>query len=273
MLSVSAKSDTKWLVQTSEALRYTGCAVVTDVLSPELVRLTRDAMYRAQELIHQEIGRERLDRAGEIGVLRLMPRYDPFFLELLAIPEMIAVVDQTVSETAVLHLQNGFILPPQEPSASAGFQHTFHRDFPRHLHGYIASLNVMLTLDEFTATNGGTLVVPGTHQRSERPDELYLDAAATPVECPAGAMIVFDSTLWHAAGPNRSRRDRVAINHQFTRSFFKQQIDYVRALGDELVSSQPPRIQQLLGWYTRVVTSLNEYYRPKEERLYRSGQG
>jgi ectoine hydroxylase-related dioxygenase (phytanoyl-CoA dioxygenase family) len=273
VLSVSAKSDTKWLVQTVEALRYAGCVVVTDVLSPEIIQRTRAAMYRTQEEIHREVGRERLDRAGEVGVLRLMPRYDPFFLELLAIPEMIAVVDRVLSDTAILHLQNGFILPPQDPSASAGFQHSFHRDFPRHLHGYMASLNVMLTLDDFTATNGGTLVVPGTHQRPGRPDQLYMTTAAAAVECPAGAMIVFDSTVWHAAGPNRSDRDRVAINHQFTRSFFKQQVDYVRALGDDVVCSQPPRTQQLLGWYTRVVTGLDEYYRPAEERLYRSGQG
>jgi ectoine hydroxylase-related dioxygenase (phytanoyl-CoA dioxygenase family) len=86
-------------------------------------------------------------------------------------------------------------------------------------------------------------------------------------------MLVFDSTLWHAAGANTSGRDRVAINHQFTRSFFKQQVDYVRALGDEIVLAQQPRTQQLLGWYTRVVKSLDEYYRPAEERLYRGGQG
>ena len=86
-------------------------------------------------------------------------------------------------------------------------------------------------------------------------------------------MIVFDSTLWHAAGSNTSGRDRLAINHQFTRSFIKQQIDYVRALGDEAVRRQPPRTQQLLGWYTRVVTSLDEYYQPEERRLYRRGQG
>jgi len=29
----------------------------------------------------------------------------------------------------------------------------------------------------------------------------------------------------------------------------------------------------LLGWDTRVVTSLDEYYRPPGERLYKSGQG
>ena len=39
-------------------------------------------------------------------------------------------------------------------------------------------------------------------------------------------MLVFDSTLWHAAGQNVSGRDRLAINQQFTRSYVKQQVDY-----------------------------------------------
>ena len=65
----------------------------------------------------------------------------------------------------------------------------------------------------------------------------------------------------------------MSINHQFTRSFFKQQIDYVRLLGDDSIEPLLPRTQQLLGWYTRVVTSLDEYYRPAHERLYRGGQG
>ena len=86
-------------------------------------------------------------------------------------------------------------------------------------------------------------------------------------------MFIFDSTLWHAAGPNISGKDRLAINQQFTRSYIKQQIDYVRALGDQCVLAQQPRTQQLLGWYTRVVTSLDEFYRPEKERLYRRGQG
>jgi ectoine hydroxylase-related dioxygenase (phytanoyl-CoA dioxygenase family) len=86
-------------------------------------------------------------------------------------------------------------------------------------------------------------------------------------------MLVFDSTLWHRGGHNRSARDRLAVNHQFTRSYVKQQIDYVRALGAPVIEALPPRSQQLLGWYTRVVTSLDEYYRPAQQRLYRAGQG
>jgi ectoine hydroxylase-related dioxygenase (phytanoyl-CoA dioxygenase family) len=273
VLTVSAKSDPDWLSAIMEALRYEGCAVLADVLSPELIARTRAAMYEVRERIVEEIGQERLDRAAEVGVVRVMPRYDPFFLELIALPEMLQIVDLTVSDTAVMHLQNGLILAPWDASIDKVFQLTFHQDFPRHMNGYIASINGMLAIDQFTAENGGTLVVPGTHQRPGTPDRGYLESSAVAVECPAGSLIVFDSTLWHAAGRNMTDRDRVAINLMYTRSFFKQQVDYVRALGDELVLAQPPRVQQLLGWYTRVVTNLDEFYRPSEERLYRSKQG
>jgi ectoine hydroxylase-related dioxygenase (phytanoyl-CoA dioxygenase family) len=275
VFTVHCKRDPDWLPKALEALQQLGYALVEGVLDPVEVEDTRARMYDVQRAIREDVGPERLERAGELGVLRLMAAYDEHFLSLLQLPELLEVVDATVSPTAILHLQNGFILPPQPGGNGRGgtFQQSYHRDFPRYLNGYLCSVNTLLALDDFTDANGGTIVVPGTHQRPERPDDRFLEAAAESVECQAGTAIVFDSTLWHAAGTNRSGADRVGINQQFTRSFFKQQIDYVRALGDEVVVRQPERVQQLLGWYTRVVTSLDEYYQPAERRLYRAGQG
>jgi ectoine hydroxylase-related dioxygenase (phytanoyl-CoA dioxygenase family) len=267
-----ARTDEQWLAKTMGCLRHLGFALVEGVLDNNQIEKTREAMYRVHARIREDVGSDRLRRAGEFGVLRNMVAYDDHFLRLLELPEMLTVVDATISPTAILHLQNGFVLPSVDGETES-FQHTFHMDFPRYMNGYLASLNVMLTIDGYTALNGGTIVAPGTHHRSERPSDAYLEAAQVPVECGPGAMVVFDSTLWHAAGQNRSGSDRLGINHQFTRSFIKQQIDYIRVLGDEKVEAQPPRTQQLLGWYTRVVTSLDEYYQPAEKRLYRSGQG
>ena len=239
-----------------------------------LLARTRDAMYAVQARSRGEIVQERLDRAGELGVLRIMPRYDDSLLGLLELEPVLAIVDRIVSPTAILHLQNGLILPSTtELQAGKHFQTSFHQDFRRHLNGYVASVNTFLAIDDFTSENGATLLVPGSHQRAQPPEAEVMEATAAPALCPAGSMIVFDSTLWHAAGINVSGADRLAVNQQFTRSFIKPQIDYVRALGDEAVLRQRPRTQQLLGWYTRVVTSLDEYYRPADERLYRGGQG
>jgi len=266
--------DSNWANQVLEQVRTSGYAVVKSVLSDSFLEATRDAMYRVHDAIRRDVGEQRLQRAGELGVLRLMLKYDPLFFKFLEIPELLALIDESISNTAIMHLQNGFILPSlpvgEPPSI---FQNTFHQDFPRVLNGYIASINIMFAVDEFSKETGATSFVPGTHQMTTPPTLDYLKQNAISVECPAGSMIVFDSTLWHAAGANTSGHDRLAINHQFTRSYIKQQIDYVRALSDPVVLNQPPRTQQLLGWYTRVVTSLDEYYVSEGERLYRKGQG
>jgi ectoine hydroxylase-related dioxygenase (phytanoyl-CoA dioxygenase family) len=271
MPTTDCRADRDWLRACGRAVRDQGYCVVESVLSAGGIERARQAMYRAQRAIVAEVGAARLERAGEVGVLRLMMRFEPALLGFLELPELLAVVDAHLSPTAILHLQNGFILPSSIPQDA--FQFRFHQDFPRVLNGYLMSINAFFALDDFDRSNGGTWVVPGTHQRSARPDDAHLEGAKVCVECRAGAMIVFDSTLWHCAGRNVSGHDRLAINHQFTRSYLKQQIDYVRALGDEALARLPPRSQQLLGYYTRVVTSLDEYYRSGDERLYRAGQG
>jgi ectoine hydroxylase-related dioxygenase (phytanoyl-CoA dioxygenase family) len=274
MLSLSSHSEKDWLDRSLAALADDGCFVVTDVLDDGFREQTREAMYRAQGAIRDEVGQERLERAGELGVLRLMVQFEGHFLRFLELPEVLAVVDSTVSPTAILHLQNGLVLPSfPRGEVPATFQTTFHQDFPRYLEGYLASINLFFAIDEFREDNGATIVAPGTHQRRARPPDEELEEKRVPVVCPAGSMLVFDSTLWHAAGANVSGRDRLAINHQFTRSFIKPQMDYVRALGADKVLEQPDRTQQLLGWYTRTPTSLDDFYQPTERRLYRSGQG
>lgn len=262
------------LGKTLDDLHKVGYAIVEGVIPPAMVRETAGRMVLVRDRIVAAMGADRLRKAGELGVLRLMMKYDPFFTRYLEVPKILAVIDATVSPTAIMHLQNGFILPSYLPGeAPEVFQNNFHMDFRRLLNGYLASVNVLIAVSDFTPESGSTVVVPESHQTTENPDRDELERRAVSLACPAGSMIVFDSTLWHAAGRNVSGRDRLSINHQFTRSWIKPQIDYVRGLGDDLILSLPDRSQQLLGWYTRVVTSLDKYYRPAGERLYRAGQG
>lgn len=274
MNRVDCKSNSDWLETTLCSVRDVGYCIVENAIPGPVLHETTEMLYSVQSKIHSLIGRERLQKSGELGVLRLMMQYEPFFTKYLEIPELLAVIDSTVSNTAIMHLQNGFILPSMpESQTPAVFQNQFHMDFRRLLNGYLASINCFIAVSDFHPSNGATLLVPGSHQKTEHPNFNYLERHKIQIQCPAGSMIVFDSTLWHASGRNHSDRDRLSINHQFTRSWIKPQIDYVRALGESFIMSQPPRTQQLLGWYTRVVTSLDEYYQPSEKRLYRPGQG
>ena len=214
-----------WLAIALGGLATHGCAIVEDVIEPPLRTEARVALKRVQAAVLRDIGPQRLERARELGVVRLPMLYEPVFFRLLSLPAVISLVDATVSETAVLHLQNGLVLPSLLTRPEDCFQLQFHMDFRRVLNGYLCSVNTLLALDEFTGDNGGTLVVPGSHQRLEPLPTDWLRSEAVAAQCPAGSMLAFDSTVWHAAGFNVSGKERLAVNQQFTRSYFKQQID------------------------------------------------
>ncbi len=265
-----------WLSTVLEALgpKGPGVIVVEEVLNATDVSVGQQELEAAFAAMRSEVGDARLRVAGEHGVARIPMGYRPWFLGLFAIDQVLAVVDRTVGDTAICHLQNGFLQRPDIGDPKEGiFQATPHRDFPRYLSGYVASVNTLFALSEFAEERGATRVLLGSHQSDQSPNREEFLLESVPVECRPGSMVVFDSTLWHSAGENRSDDTRYAVNHQWTKSFIKQQIDYVRALGDEVLADLPERTRQLLGCYTRMVTSVDEFYRPPSERLYRSGQG
>ena len=183
----SCKRDPQWLTQAVAGLQCVGFFIVEDVLDATLIADTRAALYRVRDRIVHDVGEDRLRRANELGVLRLMLAYDDLFFRYLELPELLAVVDAALSDTAILHLQNGFILPSfaaaLQPSV---FQNRYHQDFPRVLNGDLMSVNAFFAIDPFTRDNGATWVVPGTHQRRLPPACDVLNRLALPAECPPG---------------------------------------------------------------------------------------
>src|SRR6266446_10949075 len=120
MVASLRERNRNWEREVLEEVRSLGYAIVEDVLDFSFIQTTRDAMYRVQDAILLDVGEERLLRAGEMGVLRLMMKYDSHFFKFLEIPELLALVDNSVSDTAIMHLQNGFILlssPKSETTA------------------------------------------------------------------------------------------------------------------------------------------------------------
>lgn len=249
-----------------------GACLVEGVLSKEELSQSLERLWKIKEEQENRIGVETLDALGERGVLRLLPAFDPYFLSFLQLPTVTSIVDTLLSPTAILHTQNAILLPPRGKEVSPqAFRYRFHMDFPRVLNGFFCSVNTLFALSDFTEENGGTLIVPYSQQLAEAPQGP--EKTAISATCPAGSMLIFDSTLWHASGPNCSSEYRFALNQQFTHSYFKQQVDYVRALKNLQFSTLPERTQQILGYHTRLPCQLEDFYLPKEQRLYRSGQG
>ena len=218
---------------TQEALRHVGVRRSATSCPPRRSRpsVSRCHPYPAGDT--RRAGRTVLAPSGQAGVLRIPGFFDQAFLDPLALPPMLAVVDRDLGDTAILHLQNGLILPPRCPMPTGRpFNTRFIGDFPATSTATLLRLNVMLALDRFTERNGGTL------RRTRHPSATRADRVASTWgrrRCRSNVPRARSSSSTRPSGMRparfRSDPDRLAINHQLTRSFFKQQIDYVRALG------------------------------------------
>jgi hypothetical protein len=107
----------------------------------------------------------------------------------------------------------------REPVPGQGGQ-GWHRDFPRPPDGWAFGVNSAWLLDPFTADNGATRVVPGSHRWIEGPAR---DVAGSPhpeerlIIAPAGSVLVFSGSLWHSGTPNRSASSRRVVHASFVR--------------------------------------------------------
>lgn len=109
--------------------------------------------------------------------------------------------------------------------------------------------NVMWTIDDFTAENGATIVVPGSHLSGREPDqELDADAAWTPAEAPAGSFIALDGRVWHSTGENRTNRARIGLTTNFCAWQFRQQENLAMGIAPEVLADAPTELLDLIGF-------------------------
>ncbi|QUC64456.1 phytanoyl-CoA dioxygenase family protein [Nitrosopumilus sp. K4] len=245
-----------------------GFTVIENVLSQEECKKISDRLDVINAEEQEEFGKERLEKVNEIGILRSLLLKDKIFSELIIHPKVYPIICATVGETAILHLQNAIIVFPDKKHGQSHFHRDFAKDF---VSSKPLSINALWMIDEFNAETGATWVVPGTHKMENWPSNEFLEQNAIQASGSKGSVLVFDSMLIHRGGSNSSSGIRRAINHQYTKPFIKQQLDFPKYLGKKYDIES--KIGQVLGYWTIPPKSVSEFRCEPEKRTYRSGQG
>jgi hypothetical protein len=127
-----------------------------------------------------------------------------------------------------------------------------HRDdtvmFWRHpTGGFEGRVQVICAVTDFTAENGGTLVIPGSHLwDDERQPQM---SETIPTVMKAGSALIFLGSTFHAGGANVTADEwRTAAGLALDASNVRQEENMYLALKPEVVASYPEEIQRLLGW-------------------------
>jgi ectoine hydroxylase-related dioxygenase (phytanoyl-CoA dioxygenase family) len=107
-------------------------------------------------------------------------------------------------------------------------------------------LGTMWALTDFTATNGATRVVPGSHhwdaERHWQPHEVLF------ASMPAGSVLLYTGSAIHGAGANISRGERLGINITYCLGWLRQEENQYLSCPPDIARGLAPQLQEVLGY-------------------------
>ena len=184
-----------------------------------------------------------------------LPGKSATYVDVLQNERLLAVADHYLKPHCVHYLLNTGQLIQIGPGETA---QDLHRDdqawlhHPKHAHADPFSqpqleVEAIYALTDFTAENGGTQVVPGSHRwpldRQPEPDEIVS------AEMPAGSAIYYLGSTMHGGGANTTTdQARRGVFTGFVVGWLRTEENFFLSTPIEAVRGMPERVQGLLGY-------------------------
>ncbi len=175
----------------------------------------------------------------------------PDMIPLIEHPVVLPMVRSVMGQDCNLH---DFQATSIGPGTGGG---AWHVDAPlgqiaEPLPEFPLTLQNVWMLDDFTADNGATRVMPRSHKLRKSPPwgSGPLDGEVT-LTAPAGSVAIWLSNTWHRSGPNHTDRERRAILCNYNVSWLRGFADFTSTLADGIAAGLSNDARYLLGYGAR----------------------
>jgi ectoine hydroxylase-related dioxygenase (phytanoyl-CoA dioxygenase family) len=231
-----------------ERIEAEGYTIVEDAVEPSLVADLRDTIRR----LERDLDIRPLGTAAEghstLRMYNLLAK-DPVFTAMPIHPNVLPIVERLLDRGCLLSGMTAMDIGPGEDAQP------LHGDdgvMSRHLRRPHAPMMVtsIWALTDFTAANGGTNYVPGSHEWEAIPrPETLAGVEVRALEMRAGSVMVFHGSLWHGGGANTTADDwRLGVNVQYCPGFVRQQQNPYFGIPPDTAVTFPDRLLGLLGY-------------------------
>lgn len=231
------------LAEHIERIKRQGFTIFESLLSPELLEQIRAELspYLQQSLM----GRNNFEGFASERVYALLDKA-PAVAELVEHETIIPILDAFLEPTYLLSANLAINVHPGETPQPF---HADHASLPNQDRTYTNGISVIWAIDEFTADNGATELIPGSHLwQNQSPGEHHESVKAI---MPAGSALVFHGSLYHRGGPNHSQSSRLAITPQYCQPWLRQLENMVLAVPPASAARYSEQVQGLLGYSIR----------------------
>jgi len=189
---------------------------------------------------------------------------DPIFTDLVLHPLQLAFARKELGKNFLLSACLAINLHPGETVQPWHYDDNHCRlPLPRDPLG----VSTFWAIDETTADNGATEILPGSHKwgkveiagantaedfvndklGDQNDDPGYRDDAVKAV-MPAGSLMIAKGTLWHRGGANKSKHPRMIVTPQYCTGWTRQLENMILAVPPDKAARLPKAAQELLGY-------------------------
>jgi ectoine hydroxylase-related dioxygenase (phytanoyl-CoA dioxygenase family) len=231
-----------------------GYTVIPDFLSPADLAAVREALA---PFLGTHRGRNNFEGHATERVYTLVAR-GKVFERIAEDPRVLALCAALLKPGFLLTASQAICIHPGETPQPVHYDDGFYT-LPRPRPA--VSVSTIVAVDPFTAENGATELIPGSHRWGDdriqglydgldhdRPTDPRFEHGLVPATMPAGACLFFLGTLLHRGGANRSTAPRLAFSNQYCEPWARQQENFFLGVPVEVARQMSPRLQELLGY-------------------------
>jgi ectoine hydroxylase-related dioxygenase (phytanoyl-CoA dioxygenase family) len=227
----------------TEALDTQGYAILTEALEPE-------ALTALQNELEPHFAARAVSRALFFGMNT--KRIEALFAksrvsrDMATHPLVLQAADHLLGPNCdryQINLTQGIRINPGE---AAQILHPDSALFPLSHKPYEFVMNALWAYSDFTAQNGATVIVPGSHRWEEgrQPEPQEITQAAMP----AGSVLLYAASLLHGGGENRTHAPRTGIAVGYCLGWLRQSENQYLSYPPEIARDFPEALQELIGY-------------------------
>ena len=225
------------------ALREDGAMVVTDLASAQLVAEVADELQPHFDTI----GRQFEDDFNGYATHRLASTlaYSMRAADLIAKPHVLALLDAVLLPHCTNYRIGSSTGIEILPGENAQVLHQDDVIYPMRIDGVEWQVSVMWALTDFTAENGATHVIPGSHRSDYTEGE---NGATVQAVMQKGSALFYLGSTWHGGGANHSAKPRVGIVTTYALGWLRQEVNHYLTVPRERAERFSRTVQNLMGY-------------------------
>lgn len=220
-----------------------GYTIVEDAVAPELLdELAAEVDRLERELAIQPAGNI-FEGRKTLRVYNLLARGKAF--ERIPVhPKILPIVEGVLDKGCLVSSLSSIGILPGEAAQPI---HADDQLIPLPKPHVPITCNTMWALTDFTEENGATRVLPGSHQESKNPP-LGVPLPTIPAEMRRGSVLIFDGSIWHGGGANRTEARRTGIAMNYCAGWIRQQENQQLGIPLEIARGFDARLRKLCGF-------------------------